>query len=161
MSAARIVLTLTRHRGLRLPALVCASLFLSGCGSSNVTFDQLKARPEGHLYYPGSVVIGVAGNDESPGGIDGGSSPATFEAALKSPAAVSDILTWYQEKLRALGWEYRGVPGDSTSHVFSRGSRDLYSILFGHTFDDRTYTVAYTVCHAPNPPDLSRALLHC
>jgi hypothetical protein len=48
-----------------LVSVLLAGALLAGCGGeSGVTYKSLLARPEGHLYYPGSKVVQKHGEDE-------------------------------------------------------------------------------------------------
>lgn len=134
----------------RIVLLLLVGALLAGCGGeSGVTFSSLLARPEGHLYYPGSTVAQKHGEDER--WEEAGQHAAWAEVRLNVDVPLSTVLAWYRDQLKSRGWTLRS--SDSTSETFSKGSQDLFFVVPGKTFDpaqtDSTYSIQYYVVPAP------------
>ena len=133
-----------------LVSVLLAGALLAGCGGeSAVTYTGLLARPEGHLYYPGSKVVQKHGEDER--WEEAGQHAAMAEVRLNVDAPLSTVLAWYRDQLKSRGWTLRS--SDATSETFSKGSQDLFFVVPGKTFDpaqtDATYSIRYYVVPAP------------
>jgi hypothetical protein len=90
------------------------------------TAADLRAAPEGHLYYPGSVALVTSGIDETTGALYGGR-PAEIETTLAAAANTAMIDAWYRQQLVALGWSMTTNLPLGTGGIFSRyGKRDKF-----------------------------------
>jgi len=148
--ASRLRHTWMRGSTWLLVSVLLAGALLAGCGGeSGVTYTSLLARPEGHLYYPGSKVVQKHGEDER--WEEAGQHAAMAEVRLNADAPMSAVLAWYRDQLKSRVWTLRS--SDATSETFSKGSQDLFFVIPGKTFDpaqtDSTYSIRYYVVPAP------------
>jgi len=146
-------------RAVRYLLLTLLVLSLAACGTGStpstqnqrVTQSQLKSRAEAHLYYPGSSVVSVEGRDEDYG-IDIRHVPAEVVTKLDSSSDLQSIFTWYDQRLKDLGWTLRKV--DSVNfhyHLYTRGSREVYEVGDAHDPAivsgevNATYAITYSI----------------
>src|ERR671937_2960571 len=75
-----------------------------------VSVDDLRSRPEAHLFYPGSRVLRTSSRPEDRQ-VGDGPVPATIETDLVADATSESILSWYAAGLNDDGWRSAGTPG--------------------------------------------------
>lgn len=85
--------------------------------------EEMAARPEAQLEYPGSMLVWERGWDEGEGLNDFDKS-AAITRWRKVDAAPEAIQAWYREQLEARGWT-RGVSSeDGIMDTYRRGPED-------------------------------------
>jgi hypothetical protein len=97
-----------------------------------VTFDEVKSRPEGHLFYPGALVYWPIGGGEQRNSMEGGTNPAFSGAILTSHGSADEIFAWYQGWLSSHGWALDQRAIGSTVWVsyvgYKRGDREQFTV---------------------------------
>jgi hypothetical protein len=137
----------------------------AGLPNGPVSYAQITAHPEAHLYYPGSRVFAPFGGPERNYlTIDGQKhDPAFAGAVLTSNATPAQIYLWYQLWLLKHGWRSHGYVGATTWRSwegYARGTREElivaidYPDLLGETLGRRlppartVYELSYTILPA-------------
>lgn len=106
--------------------VVVAGTFVSGCGDLHfgpppqcgtvacpTTYNQLRAMPISHLYYPGAHVIFRVGAGYN----QNGSGSAYAGAYLWTPAQPSAIYAFYEHELLSKGWRHCPAVADSSNDI--------------------------------------------
>ena len=151
--------TCTRPRSLTICVFFCA-LILSSCGTGGVTYKDLAARPEAHLFFPGSRVLSTTGNDEHSELT--GIYPANITIQLAVAASMSDIYAWYRTQLAQRGWTLQMVESiNGNYYLFGRGNQDVFQV--GPSVPPVTYVIVMTVVPKPcaTKPPTSAAFANC
>lgn len=154
--------------GLLLPlvlALVLLSLVSCSVLQSPLTLDQIKARPEAHLYYPEAVVERVSAAPQANGAVDAGPQDGFVFTDLKTSAEQLAILTWYRQQLTSLSWTERGrdtateyPDGNGATlapapYVWTRGNQESFRLIFRPIMMDLEvkYTAYFGGCVTVSP----------
>lgn len=123
---------------------------MCSCGTTGA---QIRALPEGHLYYPGATVVTTNDQDADPWN----STDAGVATELMASVPDASIFSWYQGALQGRGWTYRqgGVWSKGADYFFR------YSTLTAKSTPSTTYfwvTLDYnpgcgnSVAGKENPP---------
>lgn len=148
----------SRPRSLTISVFFCA-LILSSCGAG-VTYRDLAARPEAHLFFPGSRVLSTNGSDEHSGLTGIYAAKITIQLAVD--ASMPDIYAWYRTELARRGWILQRVESvNGNYYLFGRGNQDVFQV--GPSVPPVTYVIVMTVVPKPcatNPPT-SAAFANC
>lgn len=117
----------------KISLLAVIGFALAGCGTSAATLED---QPEAALYYPGSHVILGSSRSQSVVCIDDCHS-ADRDVELETSANPTQIMAWYDAKLKARGWTPDSYSNgiDVTHRSWQRpgGSRSGYhfSVVIG------------------------------
>jgi hypothetical protein len=140
-------------------SVFCFALLLSSC-STGETYKELAGRPEAHLFFPGSRVLGTTGNDEHSELT--GIYPAELTIQLTVDASMPQIYAWYERELTMRGWTLQHVESvNGDYYLFGRGTQDVFGIRPGTA--PTTYVINMTVVPkacATSPPT-ARAFVNC
>ncbi len=122
------------------PVRLCLNKSVRFCNSDGIPYgwitDQdMLARPETTLYYPGSQLLdrNVTGYDEN--GVGGRLLPGAADArsVLAVDASSTSILNWYDGRLRTRGWSRffcasQSEPSPNVQHSYVRDGREVLSL---------------------------------
>jgi hypothetical protein len=110
--------------------------------SAWIYFDDVTNRPEAHLYFPASSLVGSNGYGEGAGHLFGFDDPWARADLIAPVATKEEIEGWYRNELSARG--YRPVPADSSgvTEEYRRGSEILKLIVPNPDNSRRPYGVA-------------------
>lgn len=98
-----------RLRGRRLAALLVAAFVVTASTCKEVTVKVIDSQSESQLVYPGGQV--AWGDSLAPYGFLSGK--RTY--IVGAPAAMDDILAWYDRQLRQRGWTRLPAASDVTA----------------------------------------------
>ncbi len=109
----------------------------AGLPNGPVSYAQVTAHPEAHLYYPGSRVFSPFGGPERNYlTIDGREhDPAFAGAVLTSDATPAQIYLWYQLWLLKHGWLSHGYVGSTnwkSWEGYARGTREEFIVAMDY-----------------------------
>jgi hypothetical protein len=123
-------------------------------------YDDVTSRPEAHLYFPGSSLMGSYGSGQGAGHLVGFDDPWVRADLITPTARKEEVTVWYRKELAARG--YRLVRTESSGPTeYRRGSERFR--LFVPTFDSSLrpyrvpglrYTTEYEIdtCAGHHPP---------
>jgi hypothetical protein len=95
-----------------------------------VSASELAAHPEGHLYFPGSVVLQQSTYDMT-GPLLSAGQPAGIAATAATSASKKEVISWYEAQMQSRGWSPEcGEVCVPTSSEWSRGNRELFTVHF-------------------------------
>ena len=103
----------------------------AGLPISPVTYHQVIAHPEAHLYYPGATLFHPFGGPQYRDANSSTQNPAFAGGVLASNGKPSQIYPWYRRWLLGHGWrQYRLISADTwQSHQdYARGTRELFTV---------------------------------
>jgi hypothetical protein len=99
-------------------------------GESGVSKEELAAREEASLAFPGSALLEESGHDEGEGwGFDNMALTAMLNRRYATDADDAAIVEWFSAELSARGW--RPALTKPNLHIFKRGSEVLALRLWG------------------------------
>jgi hypothetical protein len=99
-------------------------------GDSGVSKEELAAREEASLAFPGSALLEESGHDEGEGwGFDNMALTAMLRRRYATEAEPSAVVDWFNAKLSARGWRLALTRPDY--HSYTRESEVLLLKLLG------------------------------
>lgn len=105
----------------------CLAKDSHGLPTGVITYQQILARPEGHLFFPGSHVVEVHGDGEIADSLEG-NRPAYVETYLTTSASRQEVEDWYRSQLTKAGWATDSQTQASQS--YARDTRESFTIWF-------------------------------
>jgi len=136
---------------------------LTACAAP-LTLDEIKSRPEAHLYFPGSAVERASGQPQANGAFDAGPQDGFWVTYLTASADRSAIVSWYKNELASRSWIFRGsdqtgrfaeVDAETGSPlVWTRGNKESFHLIFRPELPQEyeiVYTVFYGGCVSVSP----------
>jgi len=129
--------------------------------SAWIYLDDLTNRPEAHLYFPGSSVVGSNGYGEGAGHLFGFSDPWLGVDLIAPAATRGEIEDWYQTQLTVRGYQRVGTTPLRAVEEFQRGAEIVKLTLPGNDYccepygaAGLMYAVVYQIdtCEGHHPP---------
>jgi hypothetical protein len=117
-------------------------LYFTGIPTSWVYLDDVTNRPEGHLYFPGSSLVGSNGYAEGAGHLFGFDNPWVEEDLIAPAATRGEIEGWYQTELAGRGYQLVGTNSTGVADEFRRGTEIFKLILSEAKYSRGPYGVA-------------------
>ena len=125
-----------------------------------IYLDDITNRPEAHLYFPGSSVVGSNGYGEGAGHLFGFSDP-WVSTSLISVGTGAQIEAWYQTELAARRYRRVATSFPGVAEEFRRGA-EIFQLILPDTDYGRgpygvaglMYAVSYEIdtCEGHHPP---------
>jgi hypothetical protein len=126
-----------------------------------IYLDDVTNRPDAHLYFPASSVVGSNGYGEGAGHLFGFDDPWVRVDLIAPAATKGEIEGWYKTELAARGYRLLPIPSSGVTKEFRRGAEIFKLILPGADSSRGPYGVAglmfaviYEVdtCEGHHPP---------
>jgi hypothetical protein len=95
-----------------------------------VSASELEARPQSHLYFPGSSVLHVSRSDMT-GSFFSADGPAMVATTAATSASKDEVIAWHENEMRSHGWVHTCAEVCSPAlHMWVRGRREFFELDF-------------------------------
>jgi hypothetical protein len=95
-----------------------------------VSASELEARPQSHLYFPGSSVLHVSRSDMT-GSFFSADGPAMVTTTAATSASKDEVVALYENEMRSRGWVHTCAEVCSPAlHMWVRGRREFFELDF-------------------------------